>query len=432
MERHLSSKEKIAVTAGRLTAIIDAKPAGYFYPIAAFSGPGFLNFSAEETEKVQRVLVKAALPAILEQLAAGTYVRKAGVDLQAHTSYGNWNGPGLANHSTGQMDGSGDLITQLLAQRTAVVEGWTFDRLSDPQFDGVRRFLATSFDELPPFATNTDIPSVWNQQARKAGQWDGSVWMPFWRNLAAQLPIIADPAKVDLHNSGISANFLHGLPPAPYPFDVDMARAARGEGLFRDHCQVCHKPLNDSVYGFRSLGTDMNRASVLNGPALAMLLGGFSASCNMPGFKYAQFEGQMVEPCAMNGTDIIADRTKPDAQGYLASVLDGIWARAPYLHNGSVPTLRHLLIPQERPKQFLRGAIEYDQANVGWVWQLDQAGWVSDAAPTLMVFDATRDGASNAGHDRDLVVDGALRRLDWSRPEHAEALKDLLEYLKTQ
>ena len=54
--------------------------------------------------------------------------------------------------------------------------------------------------------------------------------------------------------------------------------------------------------------------------------------------------------------------------GYANSPLDGLWLRAPYLHNGSVPTLRDLLEPSDkRPKTFYRGYDVYDQKKVGFV-----------------------------------------------------------------
>ena len=46
--------------------------------------------------------------------------------------------------------------------------------------------------------------------------------------------------------------------------------------------------------------------------------------------------------------------------GYANMPLDGVWLRAPYLHNGSVPTLRALLFPEERPAVFYRGYDVYD------------------------------------------------------------------------
>ena len=54
--------------------------------------------------------------------------------------------------------------------------------------------------------------------------------------------------------------------------------------------------------------------------------------------------------------------------GYSNTPLDGVWARAPYLHNGSVPTLWDLLEPVEkRPAEFYTGYDVYDPKNVGFV-----------------------------------------------------------------
>lgn len=77
---------------------------------------------------------------------------------------------------------------------------------------------------------------------------------------------------------------------------------------------------------------------------------------------------------------------------YKARPLDGIWATAPYLHNGSVPTLYHLLLPvEQRPKTFMVGTRQYDPRHVGYVWE---------AAPgNGFTFDTTVRGNSNGGHD---------------------------------
>jgi hypothetical protein len=432
VKNYLSSPEMIRSTAEKITRIIDSKPDGYFYPKDYFSGPSFLNFNPE-FENAQRTAVKANLSGVLAAFACGTADRAAGQELQLETSYGNWNAPGLAGFSTGQQDGSGDLVFQLLVAN-AMPKG----ECQPGPGGGLKQdfdkeaFKAAPHPEIPPFATITDIPSVWNQQTRQVAQWDGSVNSAFWRNIAAALPIVGDPSKVDLHNVGIVANFLSGLPPAPYPFDVDMARAVRGEALFKENCTACHKPFNNTLYQYRDIGTDMNRAAVLNEPALKLFLQGFGASCNNPDFRYTPPDGQAVFPCKMSGDEVITSRTTPANQGYVINVLDGIWARAPYLHNGSVPTLYHLLVPDERPTEFLRGSIDYDQRNLGYAWQIAETGRLVNGAPTLMVYDTRRDSRSNAGHDRDIVVDGKLRRLNWSGQQNAEDVKDLIEYLKTQ
>ena len=61
-------------------------------------------------------------------------------------------------------------------------------------------------------------------------------------------------------------------------------------------------------------------------------------------------------------------RVAEGTNGYKADMLHGIWAQAPYLHNGSVPTLGQLLCPATRPQRFLRGNLYYDEALVGFEW----------------------------------------------------------------
>jgi hypothetical protein len=76
---------------------------------------------------------------------------------------------------------------------------------------------------------------------------------------------------------------------------------------------------------------------------------------------------------------------------YKARPLDGIWATAPYLHNGSVPSLYQLLLPvKDRAKQFFVGTRDFDPKNVGFK---------TDNAPGAFLFDTTKPGNSNAGHD---------------------------------
>ena len=61
--------------------------------------------------------------------------------------------------------------------------------------------------------------------------------------------------------------------------------------------------------------------------------------------------------------------------GYANMPLDGVWLRAPYLHNGSVPTIRDLLEPAEnRPTVFYRGNDVIDREKLGFVSDLPSQG----------------------------------------------------------
>jgi hypothetical protein len=80
--------------------------------------------------------------------------------------------------------------------------------------------------------------------------------------------------------------------------------------------------------------------------------------------------------------------------GYANHPLDGIWLRAPYLHNGSVPTLRDLLEPPAlRPRVFYRGYDLYDSQKVGFVSDVPRAG-----VQAFTLYDTSVPGNSNAGH----------------------------------
>ena len=76
---------------------------------------------------------------------------------------------------------------------------------------------------------------------------------------------------------------------------------------------------------------------------------------------------------------------------YKARPLNGIWAVAPFLHNGSVPNLYLLLSPQsERPKTFWSGSKQFDPVKVGY-----DTAEISGAT----LFDTSKPGNSNAGHE---------------------------------
>jgi len=105
---------------------------------------------------------------------------------------------------------------------------------------------------------------------------------------------------------------------------------------------------------------------------------------------------------------------------YKARPLDGVWSTAPFLHNGSVPTLYGLLSPQdERPQVFYMGNLEFDPARVGYeITEVDGA----------MRFDARIPGNLNTGHEFNDVPGkkGVIGPL--LSPEER---MELVEYLKT-
>jgi mono/diheme cytochrome c family protein len=258
---------------------------------------------------------------------------------------------------------------------------------------------------LPPSPAQVDNPSVWRQKAREAAQWDGSIASPVYRNLAAEVGVIGVPQAVSYANAKATADFLEDLPAAPYPFDVDAGKALAGAVLYGKYCASCHKVSGTKFFPVADVGTDPNRASTITAEGRARLIPLLRAACTDPAV------------CDVSDDEIVAPADT--LRGYLASPLDGIWARAPYLHNGSVPNLRALLLPATRPATFARGSLRYDTKNVGFA--SDEAAL---AEPNTHAFDTTEAGASNVGHSS-----AKFNGLDWSKkPKELEAL---LEFMKT-
>lgn len=288
---------------------------------------------------------------------------------------------------------------------------------------------------LPDHPGLTDFMAVWEQDTREAewdpsgrqlinggGQYNGNIPIPMFRNLAAATTMGLD--NPDIRVPAFAAQLLGSLPATPYPFEVDEAKAKAGEALFTENCAGCHQPNNGTVYD--TLGTDPSRSKVVNTALMLSARKSYATFCP-PDLEVTLVA--TVKPCAEYrgvslkdfGTAIM--RPLNSQSGYNATALRGVWALAPYLHNGSVPTMRHLLMPDTRPDSFVRGLLEYDTENLGFAWQ-------GDGGSGGTVFDTKAFHAvTNAGHDTDILEGGRLYKLDWSDdPEGADAL---IEYLKT-
>ncbi len=195
--------------------------------------------------------------------------------------------------------------------------------------------------------------------------------------------------------------WLESLEAPKYPFEVDTALAAKGESVFNAHCADCHgtygqnEQYPNKIVSIEEVDTDPVRLGALS----TYHRKGYEASW------FAHFGEHKVVA---------------DPGGYVAPPLDGIWASAPYLHNGSVPTLWHLMHASERPVVWSRSEDGYDQEHVGL--EIKEFEAIPESAQTdhqkRAHFDTTMFGKSAQGH------------------EFPEALtedekRQVLEYLKT-
>ena len=200
---------------------------------------------------------------------------------------------------------------------------------------------------------------------------------------------------------------IDNLPPPPYPFpSVDLTRAREGKALFKENCAACHTSRNQTIYPVSALGVDPNRTMVNTSVSRFGLSALVMEACTIYGLNAKGQPG--ADWCVPKGDwqarldEYFRDtprRVAEGTNGYKADVLHGIWAQAPYLHNGSVPTLGQLICAGTRPQKFLRGNVYYDEALVGFEWATRPAARYGPHDTILIKeYDTAVPGKANTGH----------------------------------
>ncbi len=324
-----------------------------------------------------------------------------------------------------------------------------------------------------PSDAPVSYPFLWDTPQHDYVQWNGfaaNVGLgPLQRNVGQIIGVFGD-IELDVERAATrgyasSANIpslielealARSLQSPVWPQDVlpalDEQLLARGETIYAARCERCHQRIDRAsptrrvvaqMIGLESIGTDPRAASnivtaggrsgalegqrekITEGRELGPQLLGLQAISNLiAGVLRGNMTGETGEKIAALARagassemltkqgDYPRDPNNPLASllAYKARSLNGVWATAPYLHNGSVPTLADLLRPPEqRPARFWVGRLEFDPARVGFV---------SAAFPGGYEFDTSAPGNSNAGHSYGTAL---------SEPDRAA----LLEFLKS-
>jgi mono/diheme cytochrome c family protein len=263
-----------------------------------------------------------------------------------------------------------------------------------------------------------DVPDTTQQRSDTDAVWihyDGNTNSILERNIGQALGMgaVFDPRTYEstlrianLHRLEV---LTHKLRAPKWPADIlgpiDETKAQAGEKIFNDKCRDCHQ---NRLYAPTDVGTDPQRAN-----SFGRFVGGvpFPAAFKpiLDSLKARAFSDDGIstaDQATMDANPVIWRLTGQ----YLTRPLTGVWATSPYLHNGSVPTLWHLLHPTQRPAKFIVGNREYDPAKLGY--SAGGNGWT---------FDTSQPGNSNTGHAGDKYGTNLT-----------EDQKDaLLEYLKT-
>ena len=201
-------------------------------------------------------------------------------------------------------------------------------------------------------------------------------------------------------------DFLHTVESPPFPGTVDRALALRGADVFETACASCHGEYSERLSDVRLL-VHPNRLTTQDRMLTDSL-------------RWVTAQNEVSER-GLGEIGYLEHIELLNGGGYIAPDLSGVWATAPYLHNGSVPTLWHLLHADERPERFYRGGHMLDYELMGIAGAVGHDGvyrypegyepWSRSA-----LYDTREPGRSNAGHE--------FRRLT------EEQKRALLEYLK--
>ena len=250
-----------------------------------------------------------------------------------------------------------------------------------------------------------DFPSIWNQRQReKMGMWlhwDGNNNAVRERDRSAAFGTGATPPTLDRKAMLRVENWIYDAKPPDYPYPINRGLAAQGQPIYEKYCADCHGR-NGKDFSAARVGRVTSIHDIDTDPWRLD-----SYTYDLAAVQNTLYAGY--------GDERFSHFRK--TFGYANSPLDGIWLRAPYLHNGSVPTLRDVLNrAAERPADFYRGNDVYDPAKVGFV---------SDAAEgngrKFFKFDTAQRGNSKSGHEGEAYG-----------TELASTQKDaLVEYLKT-
>ncbi len=275
------------------------------------------------------------------------------------------------------------------------------------------KYFMTSMAEDNTFGP-TDFPSIWNLGVRSGKDNAGKQMLLNWTgDTPAVRSVLIDsalglgaPARPwFLQRMADLDQYLSNLPPPKWPFaetnPINLQMASEGQKIYARDCAACHDPraeFTNKVVPITEVGTDPERMYSWSKDA--------AAEANRRVKQLGIDRPPMVET--------------QDPYGYVSPPLDGIWLRAPYLHNGSVPTLRDLLnSPSERPQTFHRGYDVFDPVKVGFKEPAPRpTGPTGELTQPYFLFDTTEKGNGNKGH----TYGTQLSEQDKEK---------LLEYLKT-
>jgi mono/diheme cytochrome c family protein len=312
----------------------------------------------------------------------------------------------------------------------------------------------------------TRYPFLWNAWKQDKTQWPGFArntddLVRLGRNIGQVFGVFADFQPKKTASGGVdywavNSTNLKGLLALEdltkqmgsprWPWSIDQKLARRGAKIFRDNCVTCHgdgkgkPPWKTQIVAAKDVRTDFRELELLKRKAKTGVLEGeqpFDESNPEPLGKedhayrvlFAAVTNSLLsapppkeKDQALRSLRLEAESSKAKLRrsfivapegGYEARVLDGVWAAAPYLHNGSVPTLTELLEPAAKRKASFEVGPAYDRGAVGLAAKQTQF------KATMVTTDCSNpnSGNSRCGHEYGTTLTARQKRA-------------LIEYLK--
>lgn len=241
--------------------------------------------------------------------------------------------------------------------------------------------IAVSDEVLP-----TDVPAWWLLKKKNAMFYTGMSRMDFCKSfIGASLLTIKNSEKaeeVDKKMEDVLA-YIYSLDSPEYPFEINEGLTNQGKTVFENNCTECHGSYNDNgvddypnvLVALESIKTDPELSEHYTEPTP-------QNAYFLDWFNNGWF-GTYSSPL-----EIVPQG------GYVAPPLDGIWATAPYFHNGSVPTLADVLNSKDRPAYWSRSFDnrDYDQELLGWNYT------VETSQQNKSTYNTTLKGYGSGGH----------------------------------
>lgn len=308
---------------------------------------------------------------------------------------------------------------------------------------------------MVPVNAPVSTPQLWNVDEYAWLHWNANTNSIIQRSIGESIGVGATfkltPNVVTsvpiVHQMHIEEQILKILPPQ-WPSallgEPDEKKVARGKELYAEHCQGCHTPAGRDekdllVFNLATLeqaGTDPADATNFDKPVYkeddSTVSFADSISKLLKTLQLAQKETMTDEQKALmdelekqrwpvKWRDTMAETGGPV---YPSKPLEGTWATGPFLHNGSVPTLYHLLLPaDQRPKKFFVGSQEFDPVKLGYHWEDD-----SSHSKFLKPFelDTSISGNHNTGHEfgTDLSEEDRMALLEYLKV-HKDNLSEI-------